>query len=131
MTRTTAWAGWVIFAAVLMMASGVLNFITGLVAVIGDDNAYIDTGVSLLVFDVEGWGWAHLIFGIVIFLVGLCLTLGQTWARLLAVILVTLNLLTQFILLPAYPVWSIIVIAIDVVVLWALIVHGDEVRDSI
>lgn len=131
MTRTTAWAGWVIFAAVLMMASGVLNFLTGLVAVIGDDNAYIDTGVSLLVFDVEGWGWAHLIFGIVIFLVGLCLTLGQTWARILAVILVTLNLLTQFILLPAYPVWSIIVIAIDVVVLWALIVHGDEVRDSV
>ena len=130
MSRTTAWVGWIWFAAVLMMASGVLNFMTGLVAVLGRDNAYVDTGVNLLVFDVEGWGWAHLIFGIVIFLVGLCLTLGQTWARLLGVILVTLNLLTQFILLPAYPVWSIIVIAVDVVVLWALIVHGDEVRDA-
>lgn len=130
MSRTTAWVGWIWFAAVLMMASGVLNFMTGLVAVIGDDNAYIDTGVNLLVFDVEGWGWAHLIFGIVIFLIGVFLTLGQTWARLLAVILVTLNLISQFIWLPAYPVWSIIVIAIDVVVLWALIVHGDEVRDT-
>lgn len=130
MARATAWVGWIWFAAVLMMASGVLNFMTGLVAVIGDDNAYIDTGVSLLVFDVEGWGWAHLIFGIVIFLIGVFLAVGQTWARLLAVVLVTLNLITQFLWLPAYPVWSIIVIAIDVVVLWALIVHGDEVRDA-
>ncbi len=130
MARATAWVGWIWFAAVLMMAAGVLNFMTGLVAVIGDDNAYIDTGVSLLVFDVEGWGWAHLIFGIVIFLVGAFLAVGQTWARLLAVVLVTLNLITQFLWLPAYPVWSIIVIAIDVVVLWALIVHGDEVRED-
>lgn len=130
MARATAWVGWIWFAAVLMMASGVLNFMTGLVAVIGDDNAYIDTGVNLLVFDVEGWGWAHLIFGIVIFLIGAFLAVGQTWARLLAVVLVTLNLITQFLWLPAYPVWSIIVIAIDVVVLWALIVHGDEVRED-
>lgn len=130
MARATAWVGWIWFAAVLMMAAGVLNFMTGLVAVIGDDNAYIDTGVSLLVFDVEGWGWAHLIFGIVIFLIGAFLAVGQTWARLLAVVLVTLNLITQFLWLPAYPVWSIIVIAIDVVVLWALIVHGDEVRED-
>ena len=130
MARATAWVGWIWFAAILMMASGVLNFLAGLVAVIGDDNAYIDTGVSLLVFDVEGWGWAHLIFGIIIFLVGIFLTMGQTWARLLAVVLVTLNLLTQFLWLPAYPVWAIIVIGIDVVVLWALIVHGDEVRDT-
>ena len=130
MSRATAWVGWIWFAAVLMMASGVLNFVTGLVAVLGRDNAYVDTGVTLLVFDVEGWGWAHLIFGIVLFLVGLCLTLGQMWARILGVILVTLNLFTQFILLPAYPVWSIIVIAVDVLVLWALIVHGDEVRDA-
>lgn len=129
MSRATAWVGWVWFAAVLMMASGVLNFLTGLVAVVGDDNAYVDTGVALLVFDVEGWGWAHLIFGIIIFLIGLCLIFGQTWARLLAIVLVALNLVTQFVLLPAYPVWSIIVIAIDVIVLWALIVHGDEVRD--
>jgi len=130
MARATAWVGWIWFAAVLMMASGVLNFMTGLVAVIGDDNAYIDTGVNLLVFDVEGWGWAHLIFGIVIFRIGAFLAVGQTWARLLAVVLVTLNLITQFLWLPAYPVWSIIVIAIDVVVLWALIVHGDEVRED-
>ncbi|WP_066462365.1 DUF7144 family membrane protein [Sanguibacter suarezii] len=130
MARATAWVGWIWFAAVLMMAAGVLNFMTGLVAVIGDDNAYIDTGVNLLVFDVEGWGWAHLIFGIVIFLIGAFLAVGQTWARLLAVVLVTLNLITQFLWLPAYPVWSIIVIAIDVVVLWALIVHGDEVRED-
>ena len=129
MSRATGWVGWIWFAAILMMASGVLNVITGIVAVVGDDTAYLNTGVSLLIFDVEGWGWAHLVFGILIFLVGLCLTFGQTWARLLAIILVTLNMLTQFVQLPVYPVWSIIVIAIDVLVLWALIVHGDEVRD--
>ncbi|SDC23757.1 hypothetical protein SAMN05216410_1448 [Sanguibacter gelidistatuariae] len=129
MSRATAWVGWIWFAALLIMASGVLNVMTGLVAVLGRDNAYVDTGVGLVVFDVESWGWVHLIYGVILVLVGACLAAGQTWARVLAIVLVTLNLLTQFITLPAYPVWSIIVIAIYLIVIWALIVHGDEVRD--
>lgn len=130
MSRATAWVGWIWFAALLMMTSGALNILTGLVAVIGDDNAYYNTGVGLVVFDVESWGWAHLVYGVILILVGACLAAGQTWARIVAIVLVTLNLLTQFIILPAYPVWSIIVIAINIVVVWALIVHGDEVRDA-
>lgn len=130
MSRATAWVGWIWFAALLMMTSGVLNVMTGLVAVLGQDDAYLDTGVGLIVFDVEAWGWAHLVFGAILILVGACLAAGQAWARVMAIVLVTLNFITQFIILPAYPVWSIIVIAVDAVVIWALIVHGDEVRDA-
>ena len=94
MSRTTAWVGWIWFAAVLIMMSGALNAMTGLVAVVGDDDAYIDTGANLVVLDVEGWGWAHLVYGAILILVGACLAAGQTWARVVGIVLVTLNLLT-------------------------------------
>lgn len=126
MARATAWVGWIVFAALMMMTSGFFNAVAGLAAVIGDDDAYIDTRVGLLVFDVEAWGWVHLLLGVALVVVGACLAAGQTWARLVAVVLVSVNLVTQFVLLPAQPWWSVIVIAVDVFVLWALVVHGDE-----
>lgn len=126
MARATAWVGWIVFAALMMMTSGFFNAVAGLAAVIGDDDAYLDTRVGLLVFDVEAWGWVHLLLGVALILVGACLAAGQTWARLVAVVLVSVNLVTQFVLLPAQPWWSVIVIAVDVFVLWALVVHGDE-----
>lgn len=126
MARATAWVGWIVFAALMMMTSGFFNAVAGLAAVIGDDDAYLDTRVGLLVFDVEAWGWVHLLLGVALIVVGACLAAGQTWARLVAVVLVSVNLVTQFVLLPAQPWWSVIVIAVDVFVLWALVVHGDE-----
>lgn len=126
MARATAWVGWIVFAALMMMTSGFFNAVAGIAAVIGDDDAYIDTRVGLLVFDVEAWGWVHLLLGVALVVVGACLAAGQTWARLVAVVLVSVNLVTQFVLLPAQPWWSVIVIAVDVFVLWALVVHGDE-----
>lgn len=129
MARTTAWVGWVVFAALMMLTTGFFNIVAGLAAVIGPDDAYVNTSVGLLVFDVQAWGWIHLVLGIVLLLVGACLAAGQTWARLAAIILVTLNLVTQFVLLPAQPWWSVLVIAIDVFVLWALVVHGDETKN--
>lgn len=126
MARATAWVGWIVFAALMMMTSGFFNAVAGLAAVIGDDDAYLDTRVGLLVFDVEAWGWVHLLLGVALIVVGACLAAGQAWARLVAVVLVSVNLVTQFVLLPAQPWWSVVVIAVDVFVLWALVVHGDE-----
>jgi hypothetical protein len=129
MTRASAWVGWVWFASLILMASGAYNVFAGLVAVIGPDDAYVDSGINLWVFDVEGWGWTHLIFGILMVLVGACLALGQGWARVVAILLVTLNLLTQFAWLPATPWWSGIVIVLDALVLWAITVHGREAKE--
>ena len=128
MARTTAWVGWVVFAALMMMTTGFFTVVAGLAAIIGPDDAYVDTQAGLLVFDVQAWGWIHLVLGAVLLLVGGCLAAGQTWARVVGVLLVLLNLVTQFVLLPAQPWWSVIVIAIDVLVVWALVVHGDETK---
>ena len=128
MARTTAWVGWVVFAALMMMTTGFFTLVAGLAAVVGPDEAYINTQVGLLVLDVQAWGWVHVVLGAILLVVGGCLAAGQAWARVVGVLLVLLNLVTQFILLPAQPWWSVIAIAIDVLVVWALVVHGDEVE---
>jgi hypothetical protein len=124
--RVTGWVGWIWFAGIVMFVAGIWNFFYGLAAVLGPDKRYVATSSNLLVFNENGWGWTHLIFGIVIAIVGLFVLTGQAWARVLAIVIVALNLITQFIWLPVQPWWSVLVIALDVFVVWALVVHGDE-----
>jgi hypothetical protein len=81
-----------------------------------------------LVFDVQNWGWWHLIIGILMVLVAAALFVGQTWARVIAVILVMLNAIGQLVLLPVQPWWSLIVLTLDVLVIYARTVHGRELR---
>ncbi|GAA3552342.1 membrane protein [Nonomuraea rosea] len=125
--HVTGWVGWVWFAGLLMIMSGVFNIISGLYAVLNSD-VYVRMPNRLLFFDVTSWGWAHLVFGIVLFLVGLAVSVGQTWARVVAAILVMLNAMTQLTWIAVNPWWSLAVIALDVLVLYALIVHGREAK---
>ncbi|MGH3926427.1 MAG: DUF7144 family membrane protein, partial [Pseudonocardiaceae bacterium] len=85
---------------------------------------------GLLVFDLTTWGWVHLLLGALQILTGLALFSGATWARVTAVILVMLNVIGQIAWLNAQPVWSAIVIVLDLLVLWALVVHGEEAREG-
>ena len=82
---------------------------------------------GIAVVDVSTWGWVHLVLGALLLLVGFALFSGTGWARVTAIVLVILNLLAQFVSLPITPWWSLIAIALDLVILWALTVHGDEV----
>jgi hypothetical protein len=70
-------------------------------------------------------GWIHLGVGAVVFTAGVCLILGQLWARVLGVILALISAVENFLFIPYYPVWSLIVIAVDVFIIWAL-VTGDR-----
>ncbi|HWK92922.1 hypothetical protein ACFT5B_10640 [Luteimicrobium sp. NPDC057192] len=124
--RVTAWVGWIWFAGIVMFIAGILNFFYGLAAVLGPDKGYVAVNGKLLILNIDGWGWAHLIFGIIVAVVGLFVLTGQAWARITAIVLVALNVITQFLWLPVQPWWSLIVIILDFFVLWALIVHGEE-----
>jgi hypothetical protein len=126
----TGWTGWVVFAGVILVVSGIFSAVQGLVAVIGPDAYYVVTDGSLWLLDVAGWGWWNLIIGILLALTGLALLAGQTWAKVVAIILVILSAVSQLLLIPAQPWWSLIVIAIDVLILYALIVHGRELRED-
>jgi hypothetical protein len=127
-SRSSGWVGWVYFGGAMMILLGTFNIIEGLVALF-NDQYYVPTSQGLLVFDITGWGWVHLIIGGIAVVVGVGLFTGATWARITGVALCSLNAIAQLAFLSAYPVWAVIVIALDVLVIWALIVHGDEAKN--
>lgn len=129
-TETTGWVGWGYFAAIMLLVAGIFDAIYGLMAVIGPDSAYFVTNDGLFLMDVAGWGWWHLIIGIVLILASLALFAGATWARVVAIILAIVNAIGQLFLLPAQPWWSLIVIVLDILVIYALTVHGRELRKA-
>jgi hypothetical protein len=129
-STASGWVAWILFAAAIVIIAGVFNIVDGLVAMFRDE-ILLDTGPRLLVFDVTQWGWILLIFGTLQVVVGAFLLRGVMWARIAAVILAGLNAVAQLSFMAAHPVWATIVIALDVVVIWAVTVHGGELREAI
>jgi hypothetical protein len=92
------------------------------------DQTYFVVGENgLLTFNYTAWGWIHLVLGIVLIVVGIFLLRGAGWARILAVIIVGIHMIAQFGFISSYPVWGIIMIALDALILYALLVHGREI----
>ncbi|MEO3790679.1 hypothetical protein ABGB14_10725 [Nonomuraea sp. B10E15] len=125
--QVTGWVGWIWFGGMMMVLAGLFNIITGLAAVLAN-RIYVQTPNRLLLFDVTTWGWLHLFLGVLVLATGIAVTAGQSWARVVGVILVMLNALTQLTWIAVNPWWSLAVIAVDVLVLYALIVHGSEAK---
>jgi hypothetical protein len=117
--------GFTALAAILMMLSGGANILEGIAAVVR--GSFFST-LPHYAFDtsVSGWGWTHLIFGVVVFLAGACLFLDMMWARVAGVILASVSLLLNLVFIPYFPVWSIIIIALDAFVIWALLTPRRE-----
>lgn len=126
----TGWVGWIWFAALMLVLLGTYNLIEGLAAIF-EDEIFATTSTGLLVLDLTAWGWVHAVVGALQVLVGLAMFSGATWPRVVAIILVMINAVAQLAWLNAHPVWSVIVIAMDVLVLWALVVHGAEAREGL
>jgi hypothetical protein len=123
----TGWTGWVVFAGVMMIVVGALQAIYGLVAVLNDTWVVWGNGKAVLL-DIKTWGWIHLIIGAVVVLAGIGVLSGNILARIVGVAVAVISLVAAFLALPLYPVWSIIVIAIDLLVIWALTAHGSEMK---
>jgi hypothetical protein len=129
-TGMTGWVGWVAFAGVMMTILGTFHVIEGLVAIFKDE--YFLVGKSGLVVNVDYtvWGWVHLLAGIVIIAAGVAVFSGKVWARTVGVLLAVLSAVVNIAFLSAYPIWSTILITIDILVIWALTVHGGELRED-
>lgn len=125
--RTSMWAGWIWFAGILMIMMGVFNAIEGLVALFQQEY-YVVGPNNVLVFDLTGWGWIHILLGGLVVLTGIALFTGHAWARWVTVVLAAVNAIAQLAWLAVNPVWSVVVIAFCVLVIWAIVVHGDESR---
>ena len=118
--------GLTVFAATMMILIGVLHAVQGVVAV-ANDTFYVAGQEWIFEFDVTTWGWIHLVAGLVVVLAGFFVLRGAVWARAVGVAVVFLSILLNFAWLPYYPWWSLVIIALDVFVIWALTVHGRDI----
>ena len=114
------WAfGIAAFGGVLLVTVGLFQVLQGLSAVLEDD-VFVVTSDYLYSIDLTTWGWIHLVVGALAVVVGLCLLYGQTWARAAGLLVAVVSAVANFAWLPHFPLWSLAVIAIDVLVIWAL-----------
>lgn len=116
----SAWAvGFALFAAVMMIMAGVFGAIAGFVAILEND-LYLIRGDYAFKWDVTTWGWIHLVLGLMVAAAGVAVFTGQAWARAVGMALAVLSAIANFMFLPYYPVWSMLIIALDVAVIWGL-----------
>jgi hypothetical protein len=111
--------GWVIFAAVMMILIGSLNFFYGLAAIVNDQVVVVG-GHGAIIADITAWGWVTLLLAIVLVLTALGLLVGAEWARWAAVFFVTVNAIEQVWIFPAAPLWAFMVILLDVIIIYNL-----------
>lgn len=124
----TGWVGWITFAGVMMLILGMFHAFQGFIALFQDDYFLVGKEGLTVHVDYTAWGWTQLIVGAVILAAGAGLLAGQMWARVVGVILAVLSAVVNIGFLAAYPIWSTIMIAVDILVIWALTVHGREMK---
>src|ERR1700712_1266341 len=114
----TGWASWARFAAVIAIVSGMFSILQGVVGLLAPDTYFVATQGKLFLFDISGWGWWTLVVGILLIIVGVCLYIGAFWARAAGIILAALSACVQLLLIPAQPWWSMIIIAVDLLIIY-------------
>ena len=125
---TTGWTGWIAFAGAIMVLLGILHAIQGLVALFKDEYFLVGKNGLIVNIDYTQWGWTQIILGAVVAFAGSALFAGKMWARIVAVILAMLSVIVNIGFLAAFPVWSAIMITLDVLIIWAVMVHGSEMK---
>jgi len=124
----TAWAGGLsVFAGVILATVGVFQFFQGLAAIIKGSFFVVATN-NIYEFSVCGWGWGwiHLVLGIVLAVTGYFILSGQPWARVVGIGVAALSALANFLFIPYYPLWAVVIIALDVAVIWALATYRPQ-----
>lgn len=115
--------GFVVFAGVMMMLIGTFHAFTGLAAII--QNEFFVVGPKYAYeLDVTAWGWLHLIFGVIVAAAGYGVFSGATWARVVGITLAAISAVGNFFFIPYQPVWAILIIALDVLVIAALTAYS-------
>lgn len=126
----SGWVGWVYFAGFILILNGAFQSIAGLVALFKNE-VFVVAESNLWLLDYTTWGWAHLLLGVFLLIAGSAIMSGKMWGRVVGVIFAGLSLIANFGFVPVYPIWSLILIVIDILVLYALIVHGGEAKEML
>ena len=114
------------FAAAIMVIAGFWQALAGIAALM-QDKVYVTTPGYIYSFDLTGWGWIHLLLGILVVCAGVAVFFGLMWARVVGILLAGVSMIANFLFIPHYPIWSLTIIALDVAVIWALATYRREV----
>ena len=124
---TSGWVGMAMFGGVMMMVAGTFHAMAGLVGIFNDSYWLVPSSDLVITVDYTAWGWVHLILGALAIAAGAGILAGQAWARVTGVVLAVLSALVNLAFMAAFPLWATLIIAIYVLVIYALVAHGREI----
>jgi hypothetical protein len=125
-TEVSGWAfGFAAFAGAIMLMIGIFQAFEGIAAIANDEFFVVGRNYTFDL-DVTAWGWIHLILGVIVAFAGISVYSGATWARAVGIVLAILSAVANFFFIPYYPVWSVLIIALCIAVIWALTVYDRE-----
>jgi len=124
----SGWVGWVYFAGVMMAILGFFEMIAAFTALF-KDTYYVVLPNSIVSWNFTAWGWTHLVIGIIVLLAGFAVLAGQVWGRAIGVLMAVLAAVANMLFIPAYPIWSIMMIVVCFLIIYALVAHGGEVAE--
>lgn len=121
--------GLIYFASAMLVVIGLFHAFNG-IAALAKDQFFVVSEDYVFKFDVTTWGWIHLLWGLVVVVAGFSLFQGAVWARTVGVLVAVISAVGNFLSIPYYPVWSIVILALDVLVIWALTAHGRDAAQA-
>ena len=127
---TSGWTGWVVFASTMLGVVGLFQATVGLIALFKEDYYSVPSGKLAVTVTYTTWGWVHIFIGVIAILAAIGLFRGATWARVLGVGVGIVGAFVSFLFTAAFPVWGIVLITLNVIVIYAIALHGGELKDA-
>ena len=128
--RAGAWASFaILYAGIMLIMAGIFQVIQGIAALF-NNTVFASTIEYIFKFNLTAWGWIQIVVGLLLGAAGFYLFYGKLWARIIGVAAAFLGTVVNFLYIPYYPVWSVLTIALNLLVIWALIFHGRDVAEA-
>lgn len=125
--EVTGWVGWIYFAGILLLLGSIFQAVMGFTALWNADFYVVSQNGLAVVNDFNTWGWAHLVVAVILLTGGFSLLAGGTWGKVVGVLAASVSLLFNLVFITAFPLWALAAIAIDLLIIYAVVVHGREV----
>lgn len=130
-SEVSGWLGWIGFASFMLMLGGIFSLIAGFVALFKDGFVLSSAANTVWILNYTQWGWIHMIAGFLAMVAAASLLSGHMFGRVIAVLVAMLSAIANMAFIPMYPFWSIMIIVVDVLVIYAVMVHGGDVKEHI
>lgn len=127
---TGASAGWMTYAGSVLVILGVFQLIWGITSLVNSDLFIVTSSGLAVAFNYTAWAWVHIALAVLLVCTGLAVFARQGWARYVGIGLAAIAAFANFLTMAAFPIWSIVMIAVDFLVIYALAVHGREMGMS-